>query len=165
LRRSIHNLLHQRRQRILVRTRPLQTHHLQHFLGLCSCDNCQSISSRALDLFGEFLIVLADRYALLLNGEYGLLRCCKLGSSRLEIQGLDAVYKFSIVKRLSGRRSNIPLELLGLNVEVSLDAFFELCLNLGAVGGRGRGHFSWCRQGSSDEAENSEGLHFRVGIL
>jgi hypothetical protein len=156
LRCSVHNLLHQRRQCSLVRTRPIQTHHLHHFQNLCTCYSCQPISSRAVNLFSEFLIILANCYALLLDGEYRLLCSCKLGSSRFVSQGLDAVYNLSTVKRLGKRRSSIPLELLGLNVEVSLDTLFKLCLKLGAIGGRSRGHFRWCREGSSNEAENSE---------
>jgi hypothetical protein len=67
-------------------------------------------------------------------------------------------------QKLAQRRCSVPHELLSLDVEVSLNALFELGSDLGAVGGGSRGHFSWRRQGSSYEAENSEGLHFRVFV-
>jgi len=68
------------------------------------------------------------------------------------------------------REGGLPCELLGLDIEVGLDALCELGLNSGAIGGGGDaglaagerlgvGGWRGSCESCSDQAEDSEGLH------
>lgn len=63
-------------------------------------------------------------------------------------------------------RVDVPLELLGLDVQVGLDAGLKFGLSLGACSASYRSGFladgSWSRQGGGNEAHECEALHFEL---
>ena len=89
LRSSIAHFLHQLCQSRIVRGCSLETHDLHHLLCLRSSYGRESSAGRTIDFRSQFLVVGADRDALLLDAEDVLLLLFEAGCSTLELERLN----------------------------------------------------------------------------
>lgn len=86
--RAVLHFLDQQLQSRRIRGRTLQAHDLHHLLRLRAGNDRQTVGRWALDLCGQLLVLGADRDALLLDAQYGLLRSFKLRESALKLQSV-----------------------------------------------------------------------------
>jgi len=86
--RAVLHFLDQQLQSRRVCSRTLQAHDLHHLLRLRAGNDRQTVGSWALDLRGQFLVLGANRDALLLDAQYGLLSSLKLRETALELQSV-----------------------------------------------------------------------------
>jgi hypothetical protein len=85
---AVLHFLDQQLQCCRICRRTLQAHDLHHLLRLRAGNDRQTVGSWALDFCGQLLVFGADRDALLLDAQYGLLCSLKLRESTLELQSV-----------------------------------------------------------------------------